>query len=161
MDAEEIKKLIDGHPDEMIKKGKELGIDFDANKKAVKEMVMKACNLNKKQSEAVDFVFWISYFVEYQVEQMIIIPEVKVGGREKAIKILVNKLHFGDKIDALEKLYLGKKTITKLMRIVQNMRNDIAHGRFDNLKYKGYDLSDGCGQLKLILDLRNAFKKIK
>ena len=48
--------------------------------------------------------------------------------------VMVGKLHFGDKIGIIEELYSGKKNnFIKLMRKIQNMRNDVAHGRFDDL----------------------------
>jgi hypothetical protein len=161
MDIEDIKKLVDGDPDALIKKAEELGVDFsDLNKDIAREMVKKRFSLTKGQFEAVDFVFWIAYFVEREAEDLIIYPEVQIGARQKAMEALVNKLHFGDKIKIIEELYTGKKdNFVKLMRKIQDMRNDVAHGRFDNLNYGGYNLSDNRGKMKLIANLRDTLLK--
>lgn len=69
----------------------------------------------------------------------------------------MSKLHFGEKIKIIEELHTDKKdSFVRLMRKIQDMRNDIAHGRFDNLKYGGYHLSDNRGKIKLIANLRDA-----
>ena len=39
------------------------------------------------------------------------------------------------------------------------MRNKIAHGRFDDLNYGGYDLSNNRARLKLIANLRDTLLK--
>ncbi len=161
MNIEEIKKLIDGDPDALIEKAQNLGIDFsDLQKDIAKEMVRKRFSLTDDQFEAVDFIFWIAYFVEREAEDLIVYPEVQIGARKKAMEVLINKLHFGDKIKVIEELYTDKKDeLVKLMRKIQDMRNDIAHGRFENLNYGGYNLSDNRAKLKLIANLRDVMLK--
>jgi len=163
MNIDEIEKLVDGDPDTLIEKAAELGIDFSGlDEDIARKMVQKRFSLTDQQFKAVDFVFWIAYFVEREAEDLIIYPEVQIGARQRAIEALVNKLHFGDKIKIIEELYTGKKdSVVKLMRKIQDMRNDIAHGRFDNLTYGGYHLSDNRGKLKLIANLRDVFLKKK
>jgi hypothetical protein len=161
MGLEEIKKLIDGDPNVLIKKAEDLGMDFSGlSKDIAKEMVKKEFSITDDQFDSVDFIFWISYFVERTAEDLIIYPEVSSGSRKKAIGVLVNKLHFGEKIKVIEELYIGEKNeFVKLMRKVQDMRNDIAHGRFADLNYGGYNLSDNRARLKLIANLRDVLLK--
>jgi sulfur relay (sulfurtransferase) DsrC/TusE family protein len=159
---EEIKKLIDGNPDILIKKMGDLGVDFNNfSENIARDMVKNLfSSLTDEQFKTVDFVFWISYFVERVAEKLIIDSETQSGARKVAIETLVSKLHFGEKIKVIEELYIEKKdNFIKLMREVQDLRNDIAHGKFDNLKYGGYSLSDNRGKIKLIAHLRDVYSK--
>lgn len=158
MDINDMKKLVDGDPDTLIKEAEKLGIDWSGLDKDIAKKIVKKRypSLTDKEFEAVDFIFWIAYFVEKEAEDFIIYPEVKVGARQVAMETIVNKLCFGDKIKIIEELYTGKKDcFIKLMRQIQDMRNDIAHGRFDKLNYGGYHLSDNRGKMKLIANLRD------
>lgn len=161
MDEEELKKIVDGNPDELIKFGAEKGIDFSGlDKDIAKTMVKKKYSLTDNELDAVDFVFWTSYFVERTAEELIIDPQVLIGVPRKTMESLVNKLHFGDKIKTIEDLYISNKNpFIGFMRKIQDMRNDIAHGRFSNLKYGGYHLSDNRGKIKLLADLRDSLLK--
>ncbi len=161
MDIEDIKKLIDGDPDELIKKAEELGVNLvGMDKDIARQMVKKRFSLTAEQFEAVDFVFWMAYFVEKEAEELIIYPEVQIGARQNAMGVIISKLHFGDKIKVIEELYTGKKdSFVKLMRQIQNLRNDVAHGKFANLNYGGYHLSDNRGKIKLIANLRDVLLK--
>ena len=163
MDIEDIKKLIDSDPDTLIKKMEELGVNLSGlDRDIARKMVKERFSLTEDQLEAVDFVFWIAYFVEREAEDLIVNPEVQLGARKKAMEALISKLCFGDKIKVIEELYTGKKDkFTKLMRKIQDMRNDIAHGRFDNLNYGGHSLSDNKGKIKLIANLRDVLLKKK
>jgi len=161
MYIEDIKKLIDGNPDTLIKKAEELGVDFKGlDKDIAKEIAKKRYSITENQFEAVDFIFWIAYFVERTAEELIIYPEVQIGARKEAMEVLVGKLNFGGKIKVIEELYTGKKDpFIKLMKEVQALRNNIAHGRFNNLNYGGYDLSDNRARIKLIANLRDTLLK--
>lgn len=161
MNWQEIENLINGDPDRLINKMTELGIDFkDLNKDISRSLVKDRFGLSEQQFDAVDFVFWIAYAVEREAEELIIYPEVNVGGREKAIKALVEKLSFSQKIQLIGELYTGSKDpLVKLMRTIKELRNDVAHGRFDKLNYGGYHLSDSRGRLKLIGHYRDALLK--
>jgi hypothetical protein len=163
MDINDIEKLVDGDPDTLIQKAAEMGIDFSGlSNDIAREIVKKKFSLNQEQFEAVDFIFWISYMVEKDAEDLITYPEVQLGARQVAMKILIERLHFGDKITVIEELYTGEKdSLLKLMRKIQGMRNDIAHGRFDNLSYGGYHLSDNRGKLKLIAHYRDVMRRKK
>jgi len=160
MDISEIEKLVDGDPDTLIQKAAEMGIDFSGlSKDIAREMVRRKFSLTQEQFEAVDFIFWISYIVEKDAEDLIIYPEVQLGARQVAMDTMMERLHFGDKITIIEKLYTNKKdNLLKLMRKIQDMRNDIAHGRFDKLNYGGYHLSDNRAKLKLIAHYRDVMR---
>jgi hypothetical protein len=161
MDIKEIEKLIDGDPDTLIQKAAEMGIDFSGlSTDIAREAVKKKFSLTQEQFEAVDFIFWMSYMVEKDAEDLIVYPEVQLGARQQAMDVFMERLHFGDKINIIEKLYTNKKdNLLKLMRKIQDMRNDIAHGRFNNLSYGGYNLSDNRGKLKLIAHYRDVMRK--
>jgi len=157
MKEEEIKKLVDGNPRTLIEESKKMGVDFsDINKDIASDMAIELFNIPKNQIQAVDFVFWFAYIVERNAEELIVYPEVELGARKQAIETMVDKLTFGDKIKVIEELYANKKDdFVKFMRKVQNLRNDIAHGRFDNLKYEEYSLSENEGRILLIANLRD------
>ena len=161
MDIEEIKKIVDGNPDELIKFAEKHGIDFSGlNKDIAKMMVKEKFAITDDDFEAVDFVFWVSYLVERDAGSLIIEPEVIAGARRDAMESIVNKLHFGEKIKIISELYTSKEDpFIKFMRQIQDLRNDIAHGRFGNLKYGGYHLSDNRGKLKLIANFRDVLRK--
>lgn len=158
MNHEALKRIVDGKPEDLIKFAASLGIDFSGlDKDIARKMVQKRFSLSNEKFDAVDFVFWISYFVEREAESLIIEPEVHIGARKEALEIIIGKLHFGDKITIIEELYTSKKDpFIKIMRQIQDLRNDVAHGRFDNLKYGGYSLDDNRGKLTMIADLRDA-----
>lgn len=161
MNEEELKKLVNGDPYILIETAEKMGVDFgDFNKDIAKHMVRERFSITDNQFEAVDFIFWTAYLVEREAEKLIIYPEVQIGARKEAMKAIVSKLHFGEKIKVIEELYTGKKDgFIKLMRKIQNLRNDVAHGRFDNLKYEACDLSDNKGRIMLIANLRDSLLK--
>ena len=161
MDIKDLKKIVDGKPADLIKFAAEHGIDFsELDKNIARKMVQERFSLSDKEFEAVDFVFWIAYLVESEAEGLIIEPEVNVGARKEAMKIIISKLHFGDKIKIIEELHSSKNDpFIKIMRQIQELRNDVAHGRFSNLKYGGYSLDDNRGKLTLIANLRDALLK--
>lgn len=104
----------------------------------------------------------MAYFVEKEAEDLIIYPEVQIGARQNAMEVIISKLNFGDKIKIIEELYTSKKdSFIKLMRQIQDLRNDVAHGKFENLNYGGYHLSDNRGKIKLIANLRDVLLKKK
>lgn len=158
MTLEDVKQLINGDPDTLIKECEKLGINFeDLDKGLSKKLVKGMYPLTDDEFEVVDFVFWIAYLVEKTTEELIIQPEVVSGARQAAMETIIGKLHFADKITIIEELYTGKKNrLVKLMRKIQNLRNDIAHGRVNKLQYGGYNLSDNRGKIKLVADLRDA-----
>lgn len=127
---------------------------FDLGRRLVREKY----NINDVDIEAVEFIFWFVYFIERTTEDMIIRAECGVGARREAIQKMVDKLYFGDKISIVSDLYVknrDKDGLIKLFRKVNDLRNDIAHGRFSDLIYGGRNLSDPKGQLKIVNDFIN------
>lgn len=125
-------------------------------------LVRDRYKINDDDIEAVEFIFWISYYLERLTEDSIVAGQ---GGAEgwKGIQNIINKLHFGDKIAILSDLYFekGKKDdFTKFLRKINDLRNSVAHGRFSELTYEGHRLSDSKGQQKLINDFINFGSKI-
>lgn len=58
MNIKDIEKLINGDPDTLIKRAKELGIDFDSlDDDIARRMVRRRFSLTEQQFQAVDFVF--------------------------------------------------------------------------------------------------------
>ena len=107
----------------------------------------------------IPFNYWL---ILECVSPVIIEPEVHLGGRCESIQLFIDKLHFGDKISIISELYSRnpkKDAFISFMWKINALRNDVAHGRFGNLKYEGLNLSDARGQLKIIADLMNALLK--
>lgn len=126
-------------------------------------LVREKYKINDVGIEAVEFIFWFFYFIERTTEDMLINAECGVGARREAIQKMVDKLHFGDKISIVSDLYVknrDKDDLIKLFRKVNDLRNDIAHGRFSDLIYGGHHLSDSEGQLKLVNDFINFTNKM-
>lgn len=129
-----------------------------------RRLVRERYKINDDGIEAVEFVFWIVYFLERLTQDMIIGAECKVGARREAIQKIVEKLHFGDKISIVSDLYVknpNNDALVKLLRKVNDLRNNVAHGRFSELIYGGHHLSDSKGQLKLINDFGKFVKKMR
>lgn len=162
---EKMMKMIKENPSQFIKFLEDNGIDFDKTAQELdmaRKLVQERYSMNKKDISAVEFIFWFSYFVEKEAQDLIIEPEIQSGARREAVQILTDKLHFGDKISAISDLYVQnpkKDKFITLMRKVQDLRNAVAHGRFSELKYDNLDLSDARGQLKIVADLMNALLK--
>jgi len=162
---EGIMKMLKKNPDEFIKLLEKKKIDFDkfgSELDIARKMIQDRFLMKKKDIDAVEFVFWFTYYVEREVQDLIVGPEVQLGGRKEAIQLIVDKLNFRDKISIISKLHIKnpkKNKFIKLLNKVNNLRNSVAHGRFDELKYGGYMLSDARGQLKITTNLMNALLK--
>ena len=121
-------------------------------------MVKRRFNLTKQQIDAVEFVYWMSYFIEAELKQMILFVEKNLGNKTNMLEVALDKLHFGDKIGLIEIYNENSKSdsFIKMCRKINDLRNDVAHGRFEKLEYAGFSLSDTKGQLKLFADIKNA-----
>lgn len=163
--SESMMKMVKENPDGFIKFLEDNQISFDEMRDELdlaRKIVKERYKMAEKEIHAVEFVFWFSYFIEREAQDLIVEPEVHIGGRRESIQLLVDKLHFGDKISIISALYIeNPKTdaFVSLMWKVNTLRNDVAHGRFSNLKYGGFELSDSRGQLKIVADLMNALLK--
>jgi hypothetical protein len=163
--SELMMKMVKENPDRFIGFLEANNIDFDKMRDELdvaRKLVKERYKMAEEEIHAVEFVFWFSYFVEREAQDLIVEPEVHIGGRRESIQLLVDKLHFGDKISIISDLYSEnpkKDAFVSLMWKVNTLRNDVAHGRFNNLKYDGFELSDSRGQLKIVADLMNALLK--
>lgn len=118
--------------------------------------------IKKEHEEAVDFCFWFTYFVEREIRDTIIEVEKGLGKNIEDIDKLVDDMTFANKIIFIDKNYntdLRSTTYINFLREVKNIRNNMAHGELDKLKYGGYHLSDPRGQLKILASLVNASLK--
>lgn len=137
---------------------KKESIDIESSKIKLnlgRRLVREEFKINDNDMEAVEFIFWVFYYLERLIEDFIIGVECAVGAREEPFQMIIDKLHFGDKISIFYELYAksGKKNdFVKFLRRVNELRNAVVHGRFSELKYKGQSLSDLEGQTKLVND---------
>lgn len=165
MEIEEIKKLLFSNPDKLIDLLEKEGKDLDEVKKRLdlgREIVRKKYKMNEREIEAVEFCFWFSYFVERETRNMIIFPEVRAGARVEAMQAIIDRLTFGDKISLISDLYVKdskKDKLVKMLWKINELRNAMAHGRFGELRYGKYHLSDLRGQLKILIDFTNSLLK--
>lgn len=155
-DPEKLINFLDNNPESInnIKKSIDSGRSF----------IREKYKMNNTEIEAVEFCFWFTYFVERETRNMIIYPEIMSGARLEAINKIIDRLHFGDIISLIADLYikdLKKDNCIKMLWKINDLRNDIAHGRFDNLKYGEYYLSDPRGQLKIIMDFQHSLLRNK
>ncbi|MCK4745179.1 hypothetical protein KAS41_03895 [Candidatus Parcubacteria bacterium] len=135
-----------------------------------------ALKLDDDIIDTISFVFWICFMAEQDLKNIeyeslriakIAYPE---GINEKNLKIieeeygirlhkidpndknhLERNIYFSDLIKIKEKLF-GKKNITKLLWKLNNIRNDLSHGRIDNLKYNSESLFLHSTKKRLLID---------
>lgn len=161
MNKEEISKLILSDPDEAWRKIQSGEIDtshmeFNAVKRRVENKF-----LTKEQIEAVESVYWATYLVEREVSDMVSSIEKTLGNTD-IVDTMLSRLAFGDKISLMDERYNAGGQIKPFVSFawkVNKLRNSVAHGRYDDLKYEGLDLSDKKCQLKFLIDLVSAFLK--
>ncbi len=160
---DKIMAFLSSDPDKAIETFEKHGVDFNGLKelKMGKLFAQKRFNITDDQFEAVEFVFWITYFMEREINDIIsFVEKNKMFGIENPmINGMLDKLPFGSKISLIEKHYAtmpkDKNYITMLWKI-NDLRNHVAHGRFDELKYGGYMLNDPKGQIKLTIEIMNS-----
>ena len=160
MDKEEIERLL-RNPDEFIRVMKEKGVAQDIKKTvdSARLLVREKYKMKTEEIQAVEFCFWFTYFVEREVRDLIIYPEVMSGARLEAMDKIIDRLHFGDKISLISDLYIkdpNKDEFIKTLWKINNLRNSMAHGRFNELKHGEFYLSEIEGQIKIIMDFMNS-----
>lgn len=167
MENEEIEKLLFSKPDKFVELLEKEGKDVNRIKKRLdlgRKIVRQGYKISDKEVEAIEFCFWFSYFVERRIRDMIIPPEVMAGANVGVMQTIIDRLNFGDKISIISDLYYKdskKDGFVKILWKINELRNAMAHGRFDELKYGGYHLSDLKGQLKIFGDFTKFFQKPK
>jgi len=108
--------------------------------------------------EAAEAIFWLSYFAERELRESILFVETQLGKNPDEIDARLDEMTFGKKIIFIQKNYNPEGKSDKYieaLRVIKNLRNDVAHGRIENLKYGRYSLADIRGQMKLTIDLMN------
>ena len=162
---EEMMEMIQRSPDAFIKYIENHNLNFNkigAELDFGRKVVQKRFNMSKEQINTVEFAFWFTYYVESEVQDMIVFPETQLGARKEVIESFVDKLPFGSKIAVLHDIYYEHPKTDPLVSFlwkVNKLRNDLAHGRFEKLKYGGYPLSDVRGQIKITAEFMNILKK--
>jgi len=115
-----------------------------------------------KVEQAVDFVFWLAYWMERSIREDIISIETTLGKPIEDINRLVDGMNFGAKIKFLEDNYIDKHEkdeYIEVLREIKELRNKLSHGQLDKLTYGGYHLSDPRGQIKLTVKIRNSARR--
>mgnify|MGYP001599669382 FL=1 len=164
MTKEEIVDKFFSNPDIFFSDFEKLGVDFSKVKLDLgRVMVKKRFNLTDQQIEAVEFVYWMSYFIETELKQSILFVEKNLGSKTKMLEAALDKLHFGDKIGLITTYNENGKSdnFTKMCWKINELRNHVAHGRFEKLEYAGLSLSDTKGQLRLFADIKNSAEERK
>lgn len=159
-------KFLSSDPDKAFETFEKMGTNFDDLKKLDmgRLLIKEKFKLSENQFEAVEFVFWISYMLERDLEAIIKdVEKARMLNLENPmLEAMLDKLHFGDKISLIQKHYATEpddKNFNSLLWKINDLRNSVAHGRFDELKFGGHELHNPKGQLKLIIEVMKAFKK--
>ncbi|MFA5878044.1 MAG: hypothetical protein WC845_01630 [Candidatus Staskawiczbacteria bacterium] len=117
MNQEEIEKLLLSKPDEVIASYEKKGIDFESTKKtidAARLLVREKYKMTQENIDAVEFCFWFTYFVEREVDDLVVCPETMAGARKEAMNAIIDHLHFGDKISLISELHIKEQKRTHL-----------------------------------------------
>ena len=161
LSEEEIDNLFESDPQKLIKIFEDAGMSFEDIRNELdigRTLVKSAFEIDENDIKAVEFVFWVSYFAERTIHEMICNVEEKMGARQDMLKKITGKLHFGDKISVISELYANghEDALVKLLWKINSLRNACSHGRFSELVYSGLHLADLKGQIKLTMDIKNA-----
>jgi hypothetical protein len=162
MNEKQLMKLFLEDPKKFISYLEQSGVDLVQSSKELdlaRRLVVQKFNMNEEAIRATEFVFWISYFAERELRESILKVENTQGVTTPMLEGMLDRLDFGDKISLVERHYQeGKSNFTKLYWKINNLRNDVAHGRISELVYDGLKLSDISGQLKLLSDFIKSTK---
>lgn len=163
MDEDKIANALFSNPDEFFELLESNNFDYSGLKKLdiPKLLVRERYKdlISQDHFDAAESVLWISYFVEREITEDIFYIETKLSKNNAEIDEMLDKMTFGEKIKFVEDNYVQKKDndlYVSVLRSVKTLRNHMAHGRLDKLKYGKYSLSDPRGQMKLTIDLMNA-----
>jgi hypothetical protein len=161
IDKEKIKNdILSKNPEEFLKL---YYIKEEEGNNVAKELVKIKYGISEDNIKAIEFCFWFCYHAEMLTQKIITGIEIKSGARKESIEKIINKLHFGDKISLMSELYSKSPKIKNTVKVlwkINDLRNSIAHGRFNELKYGNYHLSKLTGQIKIMTDYLKALKGI-
>ncbi len=163
MNEEEAKKLFFSNPEYLFSRIKESGGNLEFVKKLqLGKLIVKnrfPGLIDEKHEEAVSFLFWFIYGIEQEVRKSILYVESQLGRKEEETENRIDQMIFGQKIDFVEQYYvkdIENDSYFSFMRTLNKLRNHMAHGRLDQLKYGGYFLSEPEAQIKIFADIVNA-----
>jgi hypothetical protein len=166
MDEEQITNLFFSDPDKLFKIIWDEGGNLDEIKKLklgkliAKQRFPELINLDRE--EAVEFVFWFTYYIEREIRNDIFFIETHLGKLSEQTGAMVDEMNFGQKINFIKSHYVKDPQVdnyVKVFKDIKDLRNFMAHGELDKLMYGGFYLSDPRGQLKLFANLRNGALK--
>lgn len=154
--------------------------DTDFNSYIPKTML----KLSQKEIDTIQFVFWFCHIVERDLDsalqQAFRNMESIMGKTPKKLVDLIKErfgvriekvdpnnpkydpecITFNDRIDIVEKS-MGKSDHTRFLRKIKKLRNDLSHGRIDDLTYEGKDLAEIETKRILIFDYIKQALEIK
>ena len=116
----------------------------------------------KDQIDSAEFMFWLSYFMERELNEDIVALEIQLNSSSKEkTEAMVDKMYFSEKIKYLvDNKHLKEDDPYHIfLKKFNKLRNHMAHGRLHELVYEGYSLSHPKGQIKVTADLRNALRR--
>lgn len=159
----------------MLDKLKEV-IKSLSDKKLSQVISQGALKLDEDTTDTISFVFWICYMAENDLMDMekkawkitkTVSPTstdaevLRIAKEEYDIPLhkidpddkdyVEQAIYFSDLIKIKEKLF-GKTNFTKLLRKINDIRNDLSHGRINELKYNNESLFLRLTKEKLIID---------
>lgn len=152
---------------EIIEKmGKDINeiIPVDLGKLLIRERYKENKVITDDHFKAAEFVLWASYFVEREVSETIVDVEVIEKKRDRLeVEVEIEKMTFTPKILFIAENYSSEDDpYIKALLEVKDLRNHLAHGRWEQLCYEGYSLSDKRGQILLTNKLmRSAMEKYR
>ncbi|MFH1661915.1 MAG: hypothetical protein ABIA02_02370 [Candidatus Falkowbacteria bacterium] len=166
MDDEEIYNLLKSDPDKLFKNIEQKGGSLESLKELKIGRLFAQQRfpelVKQKHLEAVEFMFWFTYFVEREIRDDIYWVEKTLGKNMETIDKKIDGMTFGEKINFIKENYSedpNNDSYVILLGKIKDLRNHMAHGRLNKLEYGGYFLSDPRGQLKLSTHLLNACLK--
>ena len=127
-------------------------------------MVQKVYKTSTLEVAAANFVFWIAYYFERQVREVMIETMAGISPRslagqinQSALDILLDNATFGTKLRIFKKTFLASGTrqgneVLGFLEEIKRLRNAVAHGDFRDLNYKGKHLGEFDGQDLVIGD---------
>jgi hypothetical protein len=166
MDKEEIWQRLKTDPDAFFDELEKRGVELKSLKKLsmpklfVRERYKE--RFSEEYFEAAESVLWISYLAEREIRDDILFIETHLGKDAAEVDAMLDEMTFGGKIKFINENYNTKgnsTTYIEFLRTLKNLRNHMAHGRLEELRYGKYSMADPRGQIKLTIDFMNAALK--
>lgn len=167
MDIDELNKLRINDPKaffELLERNDD-NLNREHDPQWARLLVKEQFGLSENDMVATEFIYWISYYTERIIKYIISEVEKSKGSTQQSFEVvnfLLDSSSFWDKILVVEKFYeVNPKDsqFIKMLKIVKDFRNHVAHGRLDKLLYNDIPLWKQRGQIKLFHDLSTALLK--